>query len=60
MGGASGGVSTSRKRPHDAQELISIARKVMKLNKDALDARLMQVIHIIEFSMINTKQILGL
>ncbi|KAI5721276.1 hypothetical protein M8J77_018452 [Diaphorina citri] len=43
MGGASGGVSTSRKRPHDAQELISIARKVMKLNKDALDARLMQV-----------------
>ncbi|KAL1451699.1 hypothetical protein WDU94_006054, partial [Cyamophila willieti] len=42
-GGGVGTLAASRKRSHDGQELVHIARKVMKLNKEALDATLMQV-----------------
>uniref|UniRef100_A0A8D8UG36 Helicase domino n=1 Tax=Cacopsylla melanoneura TaxID=428564 RepID=A0A8D8UG36_9HEMI len=42
-GGGVGTLTVSRKRSHNGPELIHIARKVMKLNKEALDAALMQV-----------------
>uniref|UniRef100_A0A8D8WF21 Chromatin-remodeling complex ATPase chain Iswi n=1 Tax=Cacopsylla melanoneura TaxID=428564 RepID=A0A8D8WF21_9HEMI len=42
-GGGVGNLTVSRKRSHNGPELIHIARKVMKLNKEALDAALMQV-----------------